>query len=506
MKVVNAEEAVGLIQDGDTVAVCGCENILLPEKVLGALEAKFLATGHPRHLTEIHPILHGMDRGVGLEHFAHDEMTARVIGSGYSFLKTSKMTQMLLDNRLEGYVVPMGTVFALFQAAASGRPFHLTDVGINTFVDPRLCGGKVNQKTGANIVSLERVQEKEYLLYPTIPVNVAIIRGTTADMNGNVTLEDEPVSLGVRMLAMAARNCGGKVIAQVRRLAQRGSLKPAQVVVPGILVDAVVVDPEQSVSGGTALNPALTGEIRLPLEVIPPLPLDARKVILRRAAEEVRPGTVVNLGVGIPVDIPRIALEAGVVDGMTFFPEQGSIGGVPGGRAIFGTNINPEGLLDSTDVFNYFLGGGLDTTFLGFGQIDSSGNVNVSKFGNIMPGCGGFIDITHRTKKIVFCGTFTSGGLAIEVQGGGLNIIGEGKNRKLVREVEQITFNAQNAHARNQEVTYVTERAVFRLESSGLVLTEIAPGVQLEKDVLKNMDFRVAVSRELKQMKDGFFR
>ncbi len=506
MKVMRAEEAVGLIKDGDTVAVCGCENILLPEKVLSALEASFLATGHPRHLTEIHPLLHGMDRGVGLEHFAHDEMTVRVIGSGYSFLKTSKMTQMLLDDRLEGFVVPMGTVFALLQAAASGRAFYMTEVGINTFVDPRLCGGRVNQKTRTDLCSLERLREKEYLYYPSIPVNVSIIRGTTADLNGNITLEDEPVSLGIRMLAMAAKNSGGKVIAQVRRLAQRGSLKPARVIVPGILVDAIVVDPDQPVSGGAALNPALTGEIRLPLETIPPLALDARKVILRRASEEVQSGTVVNLGVGIPVDIPRIALEAGMADGTTFFPEQGSIGGVPGGRAVFGTNINPEGILDSTDVFHFFLGGGLDATFLGFGQIDRNGNVNVSKFGKIMPGCGGFIDITHRTKKIVFCGTFSSGGLAVEIHKGALNIIEEGKNRKVVPQVEQITFNAEAAQARGQDVTYVTERAVFRLDPSGLIMTEIAPGVDLEKDIMRHMDFRPSVSRELKRMEEHLFR
>jgi propionate CoA-transferase len=506
MKLASAEEAIRLVEDGDTVAVCGCENILLPEKLLGALEAGFLATGHPRHLTEIHPLLHGMNIGVGLEHFAHEGMTDCVIGSGFSFLKTSLMTRMLLDDKLEGYVVPMGTVYALLRTAAAGSPFHLTDVGIGTFVDPRAGGGQVNARSRRELCSLELVREREYLLYPVIPIDVAIIRGTTADTNGNITLEDEPVSLGVRVLAMAARNCGGKVIAQVRRLAERGTLNPARVVVPGILVDAVVVDPSQSVSGGAALNPALTGEIRLPLETIPPLPLDARKVILRRASEEVRPGTIVNLGVGIPVDIPRIALESGRPDATTFFPEQGSIGGVPGGRAVFGTNINPEALLDSADVFDFFLGGGLDTTFLGFGQIDREGNVNVSRFGDIMPGCGGFIDITHRTKNVVFCGTFTSGGLGVEVGDGILRITAEGRNRKLVREVEQVTFNARAAGARGQRVTYVTERAVFRLEPGGMVMTEIAPGVQLERDILPGMDFRVTMSPGLRLMADRLFR
>lgn len=505
MRVMTAEEAVGLIQDNDTVAVCGCENLLLPEKVVSALEDRFLKTGHPRNLTEVHPIIYGMGVGLGLEHFAHEGMTRRVIGSGYSYLKTSRMSQMALRGEVEAYVVPMGTVFGLLRDIASGRDFHLTSVGLNTFVDPRIEGGRLNQRTTADICSLQVVDGKEYLCYPTFPINVAIIRGTTADTHGNITLEDEPVTLGIATLAMAAKNSGGKVIAQVRRLAEVGSLKPRQVVVPGIMVDAVVVDPDQTISGGKELNPALTGEIRMPLEAIEPLPLDIRKIIVRRAAAELGEARIVNLGVGIPVEIPRIALETGIIDRLTFFPEHGSVGGVPAGREVFGANINPDAIIDSTQVFDCFQGGGLDATFLGFGEIDELGNVNVSKFNNVVPGCGGFIDITHRTKKIVFCGTLTAGGLEAKVKDGKLVISKEGRFRKLVKRVEQITFNAENAKRCGQEVTYVTERAVFKLTAQGPVLTEIAPGVHLQENIMDNIGFPVQVSPGLKTMDQIYF-
>lgn len=506
MKVMTAEQAVELIQDNQTVVVCGCENLLLPEKTLKALEDRFLATGHPRGLTEVHPIIYGMGVGLGLEHFAHPGMTRRVIGSGYSYLKTSRMSQMVLGGEVEAYMAPMGTVFGLLRDIASGRDFYLTSVGLNTFVDPRLEGGRVNSNTTSDLCSLLVIGGKEYLSYPTFPIDVAIIRATTADTDGNLTLEDEPVTLGIATLAMAAKNSGGKVIAQVRRLAQARSLKPRQVVVPGLLVDAIVVDPDQSISGGRELSPALTGEIRLPLQAIDPLPLDTRKVIVRRAAEELGEARIINLGVGIPVEIPRIALEAGIIDRLTFFPEHGSVGGVPASREIFGANINPDAIIDSTQVFDYFQGGGLSATFLGFGQIDELGNVNVSKFNGIVPGCGGFIDITHRTPKVVFCGTLTAGGLEAQVKDGQVVITKEGKFHKLVPRVEQVTFSAKNAIARGQDVTYVTERAVFKLTPRGPVLTEIAPGIRLEEDVLANIDFPVQVSPELKTMDQTLLR
>jgi len=504
-KIMNAEESVKLIKDNDTVVVCGCENLLLPEKILEALEKRFLETGHPLNLTELHPIIYGMGNGLGLEHFAHEKMTSRLIGSGYSYLKNSKMSQMIIENKIETYTLPMGTVFGLLRDIAANRSFHITSVGINTFVDPRFEGSKMNKKTIEDIGSLITIEGKKFLCYPTFPVNVAIIRGTTADTNGNISLEDEPVKLGIFTLAMAVKNSGGKVIAQVRRIAQPGSIDPKQVEVPGILIDAIVVDPEQLITGGKELNPILTGEIRIPLETVKSLPLNDRKVIVRRAVREIGDSKIINLGVGIPVGIPMILLKESSIDNLSFFPEHGSIGGIPAGREIFGTNINPDAIIDSTQVFDYFQGGGLDATFLGFGQIDQLGNVNVSKFNNIIPGCGGFIDITHKTHKVIFCGTLTAGGLKTEVKNGKLKIIQEGRFKKMIRRVEQVTFSGKNATLRNQKVIYITERAVFKFESGGLTLTEVAPGIRLEEDVLSNIEFLVRVSENLKIMDGKLF-
>jgi propionate CoA-transferase len=492
-KVMTAEEAVAMIRDHDTIAVCGCENLLLPDKVLQALEARFLSVGRPKYLTEYHPVIYGMGPRLGLEHLAHDGLVARSIGSGFSYLKTSCMSQMLREGRIEAYVAPMGTLYQMFQNTAAGYKYTLTQVGLNS----------TTPNTLAEIVEFKG---EDYLCYKTPCVDIAIIRGTTADEYGNVSLEEEPVTLGILSLAMAARASGGKVIVQVKRLAKAASLHPQSVVVPGIMVDAIVIDEEQSYSGGQRMNPVLTGRVRMPLSRVDPLPLDMEKVILRRAAKEVgqAPKTV-NLGVGMPVGVPRIIVEEGLLEGMTFFPEHGSLGGVPGDRAIFGTNINPEAIIDPTDVFGYFRGGGLDISFLGCGQLDRHGNVNVSKFSGIVPGCGGFIDIAHRTKILVFCGTFTSGGLATSIKNGQLSIEKEGRFRKIVPEVEQITLSGKNAVQQQQRVIYVTERCVFELAQNGIVLTEVAPGVDVNKHITSLIDFPIEVSPRLKMMDKELF-
>jgi len=505
-KVMTAEEAVAMIRDHDTIAVCGCENLLLPDKVLQALEARFLSVGRPKYLTEYHPVIYGMGPRLGLEHLAHDGLVARSIGSGFSYLKTSCMSQMLREGRIEAYVAPMGTLYQMFQNTAAGYKYTLTQVGLNTFVDPRLEGGCMNSSTPNTLAEIVEFKGEDYLCYKTPCVDIAIIRGTTADEYGNVSLEEEPVTLGILSLAMAARASGGKVIVQVKRLAKAASLHPQSVVVPGIMVDAIVIDEEQSYSGGQRMNPVLTGRVRMPLSRVDPLPLDMEKVILRRAAKEVgqAPKTV-NLGVGMPVGVPRIIVEEGLLEGMTFFPEHGSLGGVPGDRAIFGTNINPEAIIDPTDVFGYFRGGGLDISFLGCGQLDRHGNVNVSKFSGIVPGCGGFIDIAHRTKILVFCGTFTSGGLATSIKNGQLSIEKEGRFRKIVPEVEQITLSGKNAVQQQQRVIYITERCVFELAQNGIVLTEVAPGVDVNKHITSLIDFPIEVSPRLKTMDKELF-
>lgn len=504
-KITTVQEAIDVIKDGDTVAVCGCENILLADYVLENLEKSYLETGHPKDLTEIHAVIHGMGPGLGLEHFAHEGMTKKVIGSGYSFLKTSKMTALIRENKIPAYIMPMGTVFQMMSNTAAGEAYTYSDVGLGTFVDNEVEGGCMNLCAKNTLCWHEKIHGKEMLCYKNEKINVAILRGTTADEFGNISLEKEPMTLGVKTIAMAAKACGGKVVVQVSRLVKHGTIDPQKVMIPGIMVDMVVVNPEQPASGG-AMNPALTGEIRIPASTLEPLPLDVTKVISRRAAREItEKHAVVNLGVGIPVNIPMIQVEEKADMETIFFPEHGAIGGVPAGRAIFGTNINPEAIIDSTEVFRYYRGGGLDQSFLGIGEFDQYGNVNVSKFNGVIPGCGGFIDIAHKTRKLVFCGTFTAGGAQIEVKEGRLKIHQEGKYRKLVKKVEQITLNGQMALRKGQDVMYITERAVFRLTEDGLELAEYAPGIDVQAQILDLIPFPIIVNNPI-EMDSALFR
>lgn len=505
-KFISFEEAANFIKDGDTVTVCGCENLLVPERMLKAVESRFLSTGHPKNLTTFYPIIHGMEIGMGLENFAHEGMIDTVIGSSFSYLKTSRMTKMLLNNEIKGHLMPMGTAYRILQNRASNESFTLTDVGMGTFVDPRVEGGRMNQATTESLAKLITVGGKELLCYENPMINVAIIRGTTADENGNISLEEEPVKLGIASIAMAAKASGGKVIVQVKRVAKGGSLHPKSVVVPGLFVDAVVVDEQQYTTGGDIINPALTGEIKMPLNAIEALPIDIKKVILSRAADEVTSNhKIINLGVGMPVGIPNILVEQGRFEGKTFFPEHGSVGGVLGERGIFGANINPEAIIDSIEVFMAFRGGSLDISFLGCAQIDRYGNVNVSKFNNVVSGCGGFIDIAYRTPTLVFCGTFSAGGLDIEVVNGKLNIKKEGKYSKFVNDVEQITLSGRDSVKKGQKVIYVTERAVFALKEDGLHLVEVAEGINIEKDILAYIPFDIVIDPEVKLMDKKHF-
>ncbi len=504
-KLMNRVQAAELVQDRDTVVVCGCENLLLPDRILSALEDRFVATGHPRELTDIHPVIYGMGENCGLEHFAHEGFLARAIGSGFSYLKTSRTSRLVRENQLEAYVAPMGTIYRMLQNISCGEPYTLTDVGLGTFVDPRHGGGKFNSRTTEDIVELTELGGHPMLCYRNPQVNVAIIRAHTSDENGNLALEQEPVSLGIYSMAAAAKACGGKVIAQVSRIVANDSIPPKRIVVPGILVDAVVLEEDVPPSGG-ALNYALSGENRMPLGQLENLPLDIRKVLLRRAAMEIgQPPKTVNLGVGIPGFLPRILVEEHALDGITFFTEHGSLGGVPGDRANFGTNINPTALLDPTQVFQAFRGGLLDLSFLGCAQMDRFGNVNVSSFNGVVPGCGGFIDIAHKTKQLVFCGTFSSGGAEVEVSGGRLHIRREGKFFKLVPEVEQITLNGQSARSKGQSILFITERAVFRALDDGLHLTEYAEGLDLERDILSHIPFEITVDPDCRPMAASLF-
>ncbi len=497
-------EAARLVRSGDTLLLTGSGGgVMDAEFIYRALEKRFLDTGEPRNLTLVHITGIGDGKGGGIDHFAHQGMVKRVIGGHWGWSR--KMAELALANKVEAYNLPQGVLSLLTCEIAAHRVGLVTHVGLHTFVDPRLQGGRLNEAARESLVEVVHLGGQERLLYRAFPVDVAIVRGTTADERGNVSTEWEAVDLDVLSAAQAARNSGGLVIAQVKRVARAGSLHPRAVKIPGNLVDVVVVAPEQWQTVEGEYNPAFSGEIRVPVQAIEPLPHGVRKFVARRAAFELRPGAVVNLGFGIPDGVANVAAEEGVFDRVVFSVEQGVIGGVPAKGDIFGAGTNPDMIVDAPSQFNFYHGGGLDLAFLGAAQIDQHGNVNVSKFGDTIAGCGGFIDISQNAKKVVFCGTFTARGLRALGKSGHLEIEREGTVRKFVKRVEQITFSGRYALERGQEVLYVTERAVFQLTRNGLELVEIAPGVDLKHDVLGQMDFRPAIREPLAAMNPRVF-
>ncbi|WP_047153933.1 acyl CoA:acetate/3-ketoacid CoA transferase [Aneurinibacillus tyrosinisolvens] len=507
-KVMSIEEAVQKIPNEATISIGGLISVLCPEKVLVELENRYLATGEPRDLTVITPVRVGwhQKQSTGLEHVANSGMLKRLISGSFNVKESPKLTQMIRNNEIEAYGFSMGTIFHWIRAIAAGESGLITKVGLHTYVDPRYDGGRLNKHTREDVVKLTEINEEEHLFYPSTPIHVAIIRGTTADESGNITLENEPVTLSGLEMAMAAKASGGYVIAQVKRVVANNTLHPRDVAIPGMLVDAVVIDPEQKQSLLEVDDPSWTGEAKIPLQqAYKPIPLNPQKVILRRAAKELQAGDVVNLGVGIPVGLPQLAIEEGFFDDVTFSLEHGAVGGIPMGEEIFGAHINPTSIITSPQVFDFYHCGGLSATLLGFAQIDQVGSVNVSLFNGVFRGSGGFIDIVHKTKKIMFCGTLTSGGLNVSIKDGKLCIMNEGKHKKFIPQVEQLTFNAKMAREKKQDVLYITERAVFRLEDQGLTLIEYAPGVDIEKDILSNIDFNVTVSPELREMDADLF-
>lgn len=504
-KFVTGKEAVTRLRSGDHICVIGCLNLLEPETVLYELEQAFLTTQQPRDLTVLFPVVIGRFAGKGLDHFGHEGMVKRVIGGSFSsMLPHRRLIELILQNKVEAYNVPMGSFFNLLRNTGAGQPGLMTGVGLHTFADPRLDGGRLNTATTEQIVEVKELDGREWLYYRRLKIDVAIIRGTSADDKGNISLEGEPSSQGILAMAMAAKNNGGLVIAQVRRKVARGTVHPKQVLVPGSLVDYVVLD-ERDEHADQLYPPSVTGERRETLEA-EPVPPGERKVILRRAALELRKNSVVNLGFGIPAGLPGVAVEEGVFDDVSFTVEHGPIGGIPGGMGIFGVSHNPDIILDNTSIFDLYAGGLLDMTCLGMGEVDSRGNVNNHKFKHIIAGTGGFNDIIHVTPNIVFVGTFTAGGLKTEVADGKLTIVQEGKFSKFTPSIEGITFSAEQARHKRQRVLYITERAVFELAETGIRLIEIAPGIDLQRQIVDLLDFRLEIADHVKLMDSRIFQ
>jgi propionate CoA-transferase len=503
---IRGSEAVARIKPGDHVCVIGCLNLLEPETILHELEQSFLKSGRPNNLTVMFPVAVGRLEGKGLDHLAHPGLVKRVIGGSFaSVLPNRRLNSLIFENKVEAYNIPMGSFFNLLRNTGAGQPGLMTAVGLNTYADPRFDGGRLNEVTKEQIVEVKQLDGKEWLYYRRMKVDVAVIRGTSSDAAGNISLEGEPSSQGILAMAMAAKNNGGIVIAQVRRTTERGSVHPKQVLVPARLVDYVVID-ERDEAVDQHYPPSVTGESRQAVERTEPAPLDEKKIIQRRALIEMAKGSLVNLGFGLPAGIPAVALEEGVVDDVCFTVEHGPIGGIPGGMGVFGVAMNPDAILDNTSVFDLYAGGALDMTCLGMGEVDQHGNVNNHKFKHIIAGSGGFTDITHVTPKIVLAGTFTAGGLKTRVENGKLQILQEGKFRKFNLSIEGVTLSASETRRKGQKVLYVTERAVFELGESGMRLVEIAPGIDLQRDILDLLEFDIEVSANLKAMDAAIFR
>ncbi len=506
-KVVSAREAVDLVRSGDTLAIHGAGGgNVEPDLLIRTLAQKFEETGEPRDLTIFHVSGLGDWKSTGLNLLTGEGLVRRNVGGHYGM--SPKYAQLILDNKIEAYNWPQGVMSQWLREVAAGRPGLITHIGLKTFIDPRLEGGRLNARTTEDLIEVVRLAGKDWLFYRAFPLNVCFIRGTTGDEKGNISLEQEPAFLEVLPMAAATRNSGGIVIAQVKRLAQAGTIPPKQVKVPHTLVDYVVVHPGQWQSVESEYNPAYSGEVKVPVGSISPMPLDERKVIARRAALEIvgLPRAVLNMGVGMPDGVALVAAEEGIAGRITVTIEQGITGGIPAPGVVFGMSSNPEAVVDQGYQFDFYDGGGLDLTFLGLAEADAHGNVNVSKFQGRMPGVGGFVNISQGAKAAVFLGTFTAGGLEVEVGGGRLRILREGRFKKFVRQVQQITFSGELAAERGKRVQFITERAVLAIATDGLVLTEIAPGVDLERDVLGQMEFRPRIAAELKTMDPRIFR
>lgn len=488
-KIVSADQAVAIIHDGDVLATSGYGGHGTPERLLVALEKRFLDSGTPTKLTLVHSTGQGDLKERGLNHLAHQGLLKRLI-SGY-FGLTPKLAKMVTGGQIEAYNFPEGCILQLYRDIASGKPGTFSKVGLGTYIDPRQDGGKMNSITTEELIELTELGGEEWLFFRSFPIDVVFLRGTTADTDGNISIEREALVLEDLVLAMAAKNSGGYVICQVERIAEGGTLPARQVRIPGMMVDCVVVsEPDHHMQNfATSYNPAFSGELRIPSQSIDPMPLNERKIIARRCAMELRANSIVNLGIGMPEGIGSVCNEERIHRYITLTADPGIVGGVPMSGLDFGAATNPTALMDHPAAFDFIDGGGLDVAFLGLAQCDRHGNVNASKFGDRLTGCGGFINISQNSRKVVFMGTFRAGGLKVSIDEGQLRIVEEGRILKFLEAVEQITFSGRVAREKEQPVLFITERCVFRLTGEGMELVEVAPGIDIERDILPGLEF-----------------
>ena len=500
---INAKEAVDRIENGSTICTIGMTLVSACETILKEMESRFLETGEPNQLTYVHTCGQS-DRTAGaVYHMAHEGLTKRIIGGHWGLCP--KMMDLISSNKIEAYNLPQGQMANMFHSMALREPGKISKVGIGTFIDPRIEGGKMNDRTKPleDIVDVITIDGEEYLRYREIPIDTLLIRGTYADENGNISTKEEAMVLELLPAVMAVKRFGGQVICQVKQVVKAGSISPKEVVVPGVLVDAVVVcdNPVENhrQTSSWYYDPTYSGQALAPETRAMPIPLNVRKVIGRRAMMELEPDVVINVGTGIPNDvIGAIIEEEGIGEDITITVESGIYGGVPAGGIDFGISKNAQALIPHDRQFEYYNGAGIDYTFMGAGEMDEKGNVNATKMGDKSPGAGGFIDITARAGNVIFCSTFTGKGLKVSFDEEGLHILEEGKIRKMVKSVQQISYNGKIAAQTGQNMVYVTERAVFRLTPEGPMLVEVAKGIDLQKDILEQMDFVPLIAENLK--------